>query len=287
MGDALLGLTDLKALEHGIPKEAFKPLAGDDKTVCKALAQANAHGLKQMERDLLSGQHLLHLADSDGLAAITRLEVLPQYTPTEIAAKEATYHAFLQQAQNSRLANAADLLVGAFLLPKVDTTQAADTDTRTDLALFAAAPPPAIPTSQTLYLELFSDAQGTSHKAQRAAAHAACVEARVLHWPLAFPQVFAAGGFDCVLGNPPWEVSQMSEEEFFTTRAPYIAQQAGDKRKQAIAALPETDPRLWATYVSESQRIGAINNFYRESGRFELSAVGKLNTYPIPCLPKR
>lgn len=50
VGDALLGLTDLKALERGIPKEAFKPLSGDDKTVCKALAQANAHGLKQLER---------------------------------------------------------------------------------------------------------------------------------------------------------------------------------------------------------------------------------------------
>ncbi|MBU2719301.1 SAM-dependent DNA methyltransferase, partial [Acidithiobacillus ferridurans] len=82
-------------------------------------------------------------------------------------------------------------------------------------------------------------------------------------------------------GNPPWEVSQMSEEEFFTTRAPIIAQQAGDKRKQAIAALPKTDPRLWAAYVSESQRIAASNNFYRESGRFALSAVGKLNTYPL------
>jgi hypothetical protein len=26
----------------------------------------------------------------------------------------------------------------------------------------------------------------------------------VLHWPLAFPQVFARGGFDVILGNPPW-----------------------------------------------------------------------------------
>ena len=281
VGDALLGLTDLKALEHGIPKEAFKPLSGDDKAVCKALAQTNTAGLKQLERDLRGNQRLLRLADSDGLAAITQLEALPQDTPTEIAAKEAAYHAFLQQAQNSRLAHAADLLVGAFLLPKVDTTQEAGTDTLTGLALFAAAPPPAIPTSQTLYLELFTDAPGALHHAQRAAAHAACVEARVLHWPLAFPQVFAAGGFDCVLGNPPWEVSQMGEEEFFTTRAPHIAQQAGDKRKQAIAALPEADPRLWAAYVSESQRIAASNNFYRESGRFTLTAVGKLNTYPL------
>ncbi|MHB1749192.1 MAG: N-6 DNA methylase [Acidithiobacillus sp.] len=281
VGDALLGLTDLKALEHGIPKEAFKPLSGDDKAVCKALAQANAAGLKQLERDLRGNQRLLRLADSDGLAAITRLEALPQDTPTEIAAKEAAYHAFLQQAQNSRLAHAANLVIGAFLLPKVDATQEADTDTLMGLALFAAAPPPAIPTSQTLYLELFTDAPGALHQAQRAAAHAACVEASVLHWPLAFPQVFAAGGFDCVLGNPPWEVSQMGEEEFFATRAPHIAQLAGDRRKQAIAALPETDPRLWTAYLSESQRIAASNNFYRESGRFTLTAVGKLNTYPL------
>ena len=95
VGDALLGLTDLKALEHGIPREAFKPFSGDDKAICKALAQANAAGLKQLERDLRGNQRLLRLADSDGLAAITRLEALPQDTPTEIAAKEAAYHAFL------------------------------------------------------------------------------------------------------------------------------------------------------------------------------------------------
>jgi hypothetical protein len=164
----------------------------------------------------------------------------------------------------------------------VDTTQVADNDTLTGFTLYTAAPPPAIPTSQALYLELFTDAPaGALHQAQRAAAHAACVEAHVLHWPLAFPQVFAAGGFDCVLGNPPWEVSQMGEEEFFATRAPHIAQLAGDKRKQVIAALPETDPRLWAAYLSESQRIAASNNFYRESGHFTLTAVGKLNTYPL------
>src|SRR5690606_34632561 len=29
-----------------------------------------------------------------------------------------------------------------------------------------------------------------------------CREARVLHWPLIFPQVFEKGGFDVVLGNP-------------------------------------------------------------------------------------
>jgi hypothetical protein len=50
VGDALLGLTDLKALELGIAKDAFKPLSGDDKAVCKLLAKANAAALKDLEK---------------------------------------------------------------------------------------------------------------------------------------------------------------------------------------------------------------------------------------------
>jgi hypothetical protein len=50
VGDALLGLTDLKALELGIAKDAFKPLSGDDKEVCKQLAKTNAAALKDLEK---------------------------------------------------------------------------------------------------------------------------------------------------------------------------------------------------------------------------------------------
>jgi hypothetical protein len=35
-------------------------------------------------------------------------------------------------------------------------------------------------------------------------ARALAAEARFLHWPAAFPEVFARGGFDAVIGNPPW-----------------------------------------------------------------------------------
>ena len=262
-GDALLGLTDLKALEQGIAKDAYKPLSGDDKDVCKRLAKANAVGLKQLERDLKGKQTRLRFDDADSLAALQILEALPENSTQDIAAKETAYRDFLQQAKESRLAHAADLLLGAYLLPKT-----ADRETQ-------------IPTSATLYLALLTDTLDAGHRRQLAAAQAVCREARVLHWPLAFPQVFAAGGFDCVLGNPPWEVSQMGEEEFFATRAPHIAELAGDRRKRAIAALPVDNPILWASYVAESQRIAATNNFFRASGRFPLTAVGKLNTYPL------
>ena len=51
-GDALLGLTDLHALEKGIAKDAFRALSGDDKATCRELAKRNAAGLKQLAKDL-------------------------------------------------------------------------------------------------------------------------------------------------------------------------------------------------------------------------------------------
>ncbi|MCR4160237.1 N-6 DNA methylase [Kerstersia gyiorum] len=264
VGDALLGLSDLTVLEQGIAKDAFKPLSGDDKDVCKELAKANAAGLKQIDKDLRSRQMLLGVDNRSGLEALRAIETLPADTPEQVAAKEQAWRHFLEDSAHSPLAYAADALVGAYLLPKREDT--AET----------------VPTSITLHALLTDPERAqTEHAAPIAAARDACEQARVFHWPLAFPQVFAQGGFDCVLGNPPWEVSQMGEEEFFATRAQRIAELAGDARKQAIAALPETDPRLWDEFVKESQRIAAANNFYRESGRFPLTAVGKLNTYPL------
>lgn len=264
VGDALLGLTDLNALEQGIAKDAFKPLSGDDKDICKALAKVNAAGLKQIVKDLQGRQMLLGVDNHSGLEALRAIETLPADTPEQVVVKEQAWRHFLGDSAHSPLVHAADALVGAYLLPKTEGTAEA------------------VPTSITLHALLTAPERAQiEHAAPIVAARDACEQARVFHWPLAFPQVFAQGGFDCVLGNPPWEVSQMGEEEFFATRAQHIAELGGDARKQAIAALPETDPRLWNEFVKESQRIAAANNFYRGSGRFPLTAVGKLNTYPL------
>lgn len=259
-GDALLGLTDLKTLAHGIPKDAFAPLPGDDKQTCKALAKTNAIGLKQMERERTGQQELLPLENPPGLNQWAALEALSIDTP---AAKQEAYDALRRSTEDNRLSHAADLLLGAFLLPKTPDTAAS------------------VPISATFYLELVSDQRSASHGQQLSVAREACRQARVFHWPLAFPKVFAEGGFDCVLGNPPWEVSQIGEEEFFASRAPHIALLGGEQRKRAIAQLEIDNPTLWKCYVAERQRVAAVNNFCRGSGRFPLTAVGKLNTYPL------
>jgi hypothetical protein len=78
VGDALLGLTDLKTLEFGIAKDAFKPLSGDDKEVCKALAKANTAALKQLATERKSSQARLQLEDTHGLTQLRAIEALPE-----------------------------------------------------------------------------------------------------------------------------------------------------------------------------------------------------------------
>jgi hypothetical protein len=286
-GDALLGLTDLKALEQGIAKDAYKPLSGDDKDVCKRLAKANAVGLKQLERDLKGKQTRLRFDDADSLAALQILEALPENSTQDIAAKETAYRDFLQQAKESRLAHAADLLLGAYLLPKT-----ADRETQ-------------IPTSATLYLALLTDTLDAGHRRQLAAAQAVCREARVLHWPLAFPQVFATGGFDCVLGNPPWERIKLQEEEFFATRHRHVAEAKNKaERAQRIQWLSEgmlarhlypqmdhppheceAEQRLYAEFIGARRTAEAASLFAHvkgeDGGRYPLTGVGDVNTYAL------
>ena len=97
------------------------------------------------------------------------------------------------------------------------------------------------------------------------------------------PEVFHRGWFDVVLGNPRWEVSQVSEEEYFSTRLPSVALLAGERRKEIIRKLAATHPAIWQQYQSDLKTVEAANTFIRSQQRFEKTAVGKLNTYSALC----
>ena len=290
-GDALLGLTDLEALKQGIAKDAFKPLSGDDKEVCKQLAKLNSAGLKQLAKDVQSGQQLLAFATDTGLQALQALEALGADTAEDVAAQERAYHQICEQLAHSPLALAADLTISAYLLPKTPDTAAQ------------------VPTSATLHALLTAPQRAQAeHAAIIAAARAACRQARVLHWPLAFAQVFAAGGFDCVLGNPPWERIKLQEEEFFATRHPVVAAaQNKAERTRYIHALsqgqlgqllasaapsphpPEGDSaaeiRLYAEFIAARRLAEATSVFMHvdgsDGGRYPLTGVGDVNTYAL------
>lgn len=286
-GDALLGLTDLNALAYGIPKAAFKPLSGDEKPVCTALNKANTVALKQLEKDRNSPQFKLPLGQTSRLAELQAIEAMPQSTTKQIAKQEAAYKAFRDKAKHSSLRHAADMALAAFLLSKTQHSQHT------------------IPTTASVYLELVSDTHNAQHLAQRDAATQACLDARVFHWPLAFPQVFAQGGFDCVLGNPPWERIKLQEEEFFATRNADVAKAKNKaERAQRIQWLSEgmlakhllpelhhpehecqAEVRLFSEFIRAKRTAEAASAFMHvkgeEGGRYALTGVGDVNTYAL------
>src|SRR5690606_4735634 len=105
---------------------------------------------------------------------------------------------------------------------------------------------------------------------------------RFFHWRLQFPQVFAKGGFDVVLGNPPWERVKLQEQEFFATRDPEIAAApTSAARKKLIDRLEVQDPVLHAEFLAARRAAEGVSFFLRESGAYPLTGVGDINTYPV------
>ncbi|MBU9137065.1 N-6 DNA methylase [Burkholderia multivorans] len=256
VGDALLGVLDPKVLEHGIPDEAYTVLSGDDKATASALKKQNKADLKSWRA--IAGGDLLTQA---GLAAqAVTVETLDDDTLEHLAAKRHAWIAAEQHARRSKFARLADIYVAAFLAPKLADTK------------------DAVPLSGYLWGVLSDQPAATELEN---AAQALCRQYSVFHWWLAFPQVAARGGFSVMLGNPPWEQLQLSEEEFFASRAPSIAALAGDKRKKAIAELEQSSPWLWTQFNDAKRQYDAVNAYFRAGARFPLTAFGKLNTYAL------
>jgi len=256
MGDALLGVLDPKVLEHGIPDEAYTALSSDDKAVASALKKQNKVDLKSW-RAVAAGDLL---TQADLAAQAVSVETLDDDTPEHLATKRQAWRAADAVAHHSAFARLADTYVAAFLAPKL--TNAGHT----------------VPLSGYLWGVL----SGQPAEADvEDAAQALCRQHGVFHWWLAFPQVAAHGGFDVMLGNPPWEQLQFSEEEFFTPRAASVATLAGDKRKKAIAELEQSTPWLWSQFQAAKRQNEAVNLYFRAGRRFPLTAYGKLNTYAL------
>ncbi len=132
-------------------------------------------------------------------------------------------------------------------------------------------------------IKLFNERQRQAHAVvQRALAHAA--QERFLHWELAFPTVWQndAGGFDAVIGNPPWDRIKLQEVEWFAERKPEIALQArASDRKQLIAKEKTHDTPLWREYVAASEAAETAARVARECGDYPLLSNGDINLYSL------
>ena len=114
-------------------------------------------------------------------------------------------------------------------------------------------------------------------------------EERFLNWQVAFPNVWTnweseelEGGFDAVIGNPPWDRIKLQQVEWFAARRPEIAmaQRASD-RKKMIARLKEVGDPLYKDYLKASERAEAGARMARTSGDYPLLSGGDINLYSL------
>jgi hypothetical protein len=273
-GDALLGVFDLGVLEEGIPDAAYKPLTGDSKEAAKYYARLN--------KDEKKGQGQLDFRGGGGampprkLAAnLATIKRMPEDTVAQVEEKKRRFDAWRHDPSRYATRVACDLYMAAFLLRK---SKLPDTRGR-DI----------VPTTADIRRKL---AGGTNYGPMEAAAIEIAEVAHALHWPLAFPDIMVErGGFDLVLGNPPWDRIKLQEHEFFAARSPEIAgapnKAARNQMIKQLADAPDGSPenRLLEEFMEAKRLTEATSEFSRcpgdEGGRFELTGRGDVNTYAL------
>ena len=110
---------------------------------------------------------------------------------------------------------------------------------------------------------------------------------RFHHWHLAFAEIMQDGGFDAVLGNPPWERIKLQEQEFFASRSPEIAAAPNKAARDRLIRHLDRDGAspaemaLFQEFQTAKREAEAASQFARTGGRFPLTGVGDLNTYAV------
>ena len=258
-GNSLIG-TNRVLMGEQVPDTAWAALEGDDKKV--------ARSLKRLNREEIAGQRRLAFEPRNETGALRdAMRAVEQAPDTDAAAlteKQRKWKALLASQAYEHEKLVADVWCAAFLWPKGQhgpVVEAAPT-TAAWLALRDGETPPSpvlVETSRRI-----------------------AEEYGLFHWELAFPHVFARGGFDVVLGNPPWERVKLQEQEFFAKREPSIAKaRNAAARKKLIAALPATNPVLWKEWNRATRAAQGLSHFVRQSGRYPLCGKGDVNTYAL------
>jgi type I restriction-modification system DNA methylase subunit len=185
VGNSLLGTTP-ELIAGGIPDEAFVAIEGDDKRACAVLKKRNKAQCSRPTGSLFAEQYAESQARLE--QAAKELEELPDDRPEAIRVKELAFRRHEQAEEYQHKKQLADTWCAAFVIRKRFSEPGRESSASgiTQGHLNGLADGDPLPVEIAMEVEHLS------------------AQYLFFHWHLAFPEVFAKGGFDCVLGNPPW-----------------------------------------------------------------------------------
>jgi len=263
-GNSLIGATpDL--VKNGIPEGAYNAVTLDNPEICSELKKKVRKELEKLNQAKEpKAQYGLQFAKSsrDELLRLReRLNRIKQDDAGEVDKAEEEFIKLEKMERSFKDWILADLWTAAFFIQKTDH----------DLRKYPTnAILEAIRENERVDENIINEALELSKKY------------RFFHFHLEFPEVFEKGGFDCLLGNPPWEKINLEDKEFFSTRVPAISSiKNASKRLEAIDALQKTDAQIFNEYQIATNNANKQISFLKFSEAFKYGNEGLLNTYPL------
>ncbi|AHW62296.1 Eco57I restriction-modification methylase [Draconibacterium orientale] len=264
-GNSLVGATP-ELIEKGIPVEAFNPVTLDDKKVCtelkkKVRKELQVFKTKDTYTGVQQGFEFKVTEISTEYEAEQYLQILhsQQEDAEEVENMAHEYQEIYKTLRENGEWKLADTWTAAFFIQKDDLDKSYPTNTTLQ----------AIKQGHAINKELELEVLDLARKY------------RFFHWHLEFPEVFENGGFDCILGNPPWERIKLQEKEFFKGKDDLIAKAAKAKRDKLINELESTNPRLYQLYSNQKAISEKSTLFITASCCYPLLGKGDINLYSI------
>ncbi|MFD6529646.1 Eco57I restriction-modification methylase domain-containing protein [Streptomyces sp. NPDC060184] len=271
-GNGLIGATPA-LMRDGIPDRAFKKTEGDDEAWARSLLNRNA-----LEREGQGGLFEIEsetkVANSSFAHGLRRITAAPDNSLADVRRKEAAYRDWATSAEYLRALHLADAWCAAFVWIKREDAPPAITD------------------------KVFRALEDPEGDAAPQSTHDEIVRLRdqyiFFHWHLEFPEIFAvpedfdasaktsavnpatgwAGGFSCVVGNPPWDRSEFEDKKYFSVVEPSIAELAGAAMRKGISEWLQENPKEAERYRVARRTLKSTFTFAANSDVFPLCAQG-------------
>jgi type I restriction-modification system DNA methylase subunit len=183
-GNAIVGYVRREEVDAGVPDEAFAKLPGDDPEVAKKIRARN-----KSERKSRDQKKFAFTKDRQGqidavLDKWKTIAAMPERVPADIDAKKDAFNAFMSSGAAFVLKQIASIPIAQFYLPRTEENE------------------PKLITDEA-FRDYWSGNLSPQGQAPAAAVGVA-TKKRLFHWFLEFPEIIQRGGFDCILGNPPY-----------------------------------------------------------------------------------
>jgi len=213
-GNAIVGFAHREEMQKGVPDEAFVTMPGDDKEVVAELRKRNkAERIRQGKQVSFAFTSEIDQSFSLSLKQWHEIASLPERTPSEIEEKKRRYQEFATGKDSSLLRQIASIPIAQFYIEKTYGNRSS------------------IITDDE-YSQYLSGQQSPSEQA-KAMVQTIADRKNFFHWFLEFPEIIENGGFDCILGNPPFLGGQKLSGTYGLAQLEYL--------KQAYAPIGAVD----------------------------------------------